>query len=200
MFSPLVDDRGNSVRGVGICEEFSRRLGFHLFRTQTKLTSPIREISSAAERRSVRIRSTGQTAALEMNGHRIGVVETQVPWSFVACERFMRAVDAVEGAFLVVETSRVGFVDATARILMQEFFLHSHAVGRTVMFAGPLPPGLRDTGAVVHMSLDVALEWCDDELLARLAAGETDLHHTTIAQSDLAQGLDRRDLAALEAV
>jgi hypothetical protein len=83
---------------------------------------------------------------------------------------------------------------------MQEFFLHSHAVGRTVMFAGPLPPGLRDTGAVVHMSLDVALEWCDDELLARLAAGETDLHHTTIAQSDLAQGLDRRDLDALEAV
>jgi hypothetical protein len=43
-----------------------------------------------------------------MHGHRIGVVETQGPWSFVACERFMNAVDEIQWEFLVVETSRVG--------------------------------------------------------------------------------------------
>ncbi|MBE9200629.1 MULTISPECIES: glutaminase A [unclassified Nodularia (in: cyanobacteria)] len=31
VFSPLLDVRGNSVRGVKVCEELSRRLGLHLF-------------------------------------------------------------------------------------------------------------------------------------------------------------------------
>ncbi|HYW18210.1 MAG TPA: glutaminase A [Nodularia sp. (in: cyanobacteria)] len=31
VFSPLLDVRGNSVRGVMVCEELSRRLGLHLF-------------------------------------------------------------------------------------------------------------------------------------------------------------------------
>ncbi|MDP5017942.1 MAG: glutaminase A [Dolichospermum sp.] len=31
VFSPLLDPRGNSVRGVKVCEELSQRLGLHLF-------------------------------------------------------------------------------------------------------------------------------------------------------------------------
>jgi glutaminase len=31
VFSPLLDTRGNSVRGVKVCEELSQRLGLHLF-------------------------------------------------------------------------------------------------------------------------------------------------------------------------
>ncbi|MBD2387736.1 glutaminase A [Cylindrospermum sp. FACHB-282] len=31
VFSPLLDKRGNSVRGVKVCEELSQRLGLHLF-------------------------------------------------------------------------------------------------------------------------------------------------------------------------
>ena len=31
VFSPLLDERGNSVRGVKVCEELSQQLGLHLF-------------------------------------------------------------------------------------------------------------------------------------------------------------------------
>lgn len=31
VFSPLLDERGNSVRGVKVCEELSRQLGLHMF-------------------------------------------------------------------------------------------------------------------------------------------------------------------------
>jgi len=31
VFSPLLDDRGNSVRGVKVCEELSRNFGLHTF-------------------------------------------------------------------------------------------------------------------------------------------------------------------------
>ncbi|MBG1268129.1 glutaminase A [Nostoc sp. WHI] len=36
VFSPLLDVRGNSVRGVKVCEELSQRLGLHLFECQGK--------------------------------------------------------------------------------------------------------------------------------------------------------------------
>ena len=35
VFSPLLDERGNSVRGVKVCEELSRILGLHLFDCST---------------------------------------------------------------------------------------------------------------------------------------------------------------------
>ena len=31
VFSPLLDDRGNSVRGIKVCEELSRRFGLSMF-------------------------------------------------------------------------------------------------------------------------------------------------------------------------
>ena len=31
IFSPLLDARGNSVRGIKVCEELSRRFGLHAF-------------------------------------------------------------------------------------------------------------------------------------------------------------------------
>ncbi|MBD2104750.1 glutaminase A [Leptolyngbya sp. FACHB-261] len=37
VFSPLLDGRGNSVRGVRVCEDLSTRLGLHLFDCQTSL-------------------------------------------------------------------------------------------------------------------------------------------------------------------
>ncbi|YAF95433.1 MAG: glutaminase A [Nodularia sp. CChRGM 3473] len=47
VFSPLLDVRGNSVRGVKVCEELSRQLGLHLFECSTnesKLLDTLQEV------------------------------------------------------------------------------------------------------------------------------------------------------------
>lgn len=197
VFSPLVDDRGNSVRGVKVCEELSGRLGFHLFRARTEVVPPIRAIGSGIDRRSVRVRSTQQSGALARLGGRIGVVETQGPWSFVACERFMRAVGALSVDAVIVETSRMGFVDTTAAVLMREFIRQAAATGLEVVFAGRIPDGLFELAARRFPTLDEALEWCEDSVLAGLGGVGSDLHEVSLAESDLGGGLDPASLREL---
>ena len=36
VFSPPLDERGNSVRGIRVCEELSQRLRLHLFEPEIK--------------------------------------------------------------------------------------------------------------------------------------------------------------------
>ncbi|MBV9389749.1 MAG: glutaminase A [Chroococcidiopsidaceae cyanobacterium CP_BM_ER_R8_30] len=46
VFSPLLDERGNSVRGVKVCEELSQRLGLHLFDCSIDGAKVIESLSS----------------------------------------------------------------------------------------------------------------------------------------------------------
>ncbi len=36
VFSPGLDVYGNSIRGIGVCEEISARLGLHIFATEAE--------------------------------------------------------------------------------------------------------------------------------------------------------------------
>jgi glutaminase len=38
VFSPGLDAHGNSVRGIGVCQEISERLGLHVFATEAEDT------------------------------------------------------------------------------------------------------------------------------------------------------------------
>jgi glutaminase len=39
VFSPLLDDRGNSVRGIRVCQELSRKYGLHIFAAESSRSS-----------------------------------------------------------------------------------------------------------------------------------------------------------------
>jgi glutaminase len=36
VFSPGLDTHGNSVRGIGVCQEISERFGLHVFATEAE--------------------------------------------------------------------------------------------------------------------------------------------------------------------
>lgn len=108
VFSPLVDDRGNSVRGTKVCQEFSQRLGFHVFRNRFDALPAIKATQTGAHRRSVRVRTLDESGRLGQDGHRTIVIETQGPWSFGSCERLMREIEGLDADHLIIETSRMG--------------------------------------------------------------------------------------------
>lgn len=192
-YSPLVDDRGNSVRGVKVCEELSRRFGLHLFRTAHETLPPIRTLADGSARRSVRVRPASEVAQLDADGRAIGVVVAQGHWSFVACERLLAGLDGASHHFVVIETSRISGVDATAAVLIDDFV--SGEGGPEVVLAGTVPAGLAKLDVVRFATVDEALEWCEDRVLAGESGSEDEM--VTPDASDLAQGLPQSDLERL---
>lgn len=196
VFSPLLDDRGNSVRGVSVLRELSDRLGFHLFRNRTAGLPPIRSIASGRERRSLRVRPMAELAALDELGERIVVVEMQGPWSFVACERLFAELETVTFERLVLDVSRVAAVDTTATVLLDRLVGMCMSRGVEVALAGVLPAGLSDSKATRFPDADQALEWAECGVLA--AAGVTNsTAGMTPAESDLGRAIDPDDLDSL---
>lgn len=198
VFSPLLDERGNSVRGLGICEELSSRLGFHMFRHRVDALPPIRAVSTGATRRSLRVRPLAESRVLDRVGGRIGVVEVQGPWSFVACERLMRLADDLDHEFLVIDTTRLGAVDSTAAALMHRLTRACEEDGSTVVMAGPLPESLAAFRPAAFPSTDAALEWCEDRLLASSDPVDTPVETWSLDRTDLGCGLEVGEVGRLE--
>src|ERR1041384_7740388 len=77
VFSPPLDSRGNSVRGLRVCDELSRFFDLHLFNTPHASKSVIRLKFTAAEVNSTRVRTSEETRALRAHGGRIQVNQLQ---------------------------------------------------------------------------------------------------------------------------
>jgi glutaminase len=200
VFSPPVDDRGNSVRGVAVCEDLSARLGLHLFRSRPRTLPPLRSVSTGTERRSLRVWPHREAELLERHGDDVLVVEAQGPWSFVACARLFAVVEERDPKHLVVEVSRVGTVDGAAATLMREFLVSAAAAGIDVVVAGSGRDPF-DGAAKRFPSLDAALEWCEARVLESVGRGAVQAAGVVpLADSDLGRGLPPDQLAALERI
>ena len=200
VFSPLVDDRGNSVRGTRVCEEFSQRLGFHVFRSRFEALPAIRSVSTGEHRRSVRVRTLDEERILRARARETTVVEAQGTWSFGSAEQLMRAIDGLAARHLVIETSRMTGVDETSAYLVQAVAESLRSDATAVVFAGRIPPALGKAVEQRFDSLDEALEWCEDRILGEHGAADAAGRTIDVAESDLGRDLDPAGASALAAV
>ena len=77
VFSPRLDEYGNSYRGVRVCEELSSRLQLHLLDYRGRARPAIRRTYRGAEIRSKRVRNSRAAARLDSLGAAILGVELQ---------------------------------------------------------------------------------------------------------------------------
>jgi glutaminase len=186
VYSPRLDAFGNSVRGVAACEALSREFGLHLLRPPVNLGSVVLMSHSLAEVSSKRRRTADEMRCLAERGAAVRVCRLQGPLVFSTAEVALRsAADGLGDCSTVVfDWQRVATADEAACRLFGRFTRGLLAAGATVVFAG-----LRDGEAWqalildaagadeshealrVFTSIDLALEWCEDRLLA--SAGVT---------------------------
>lgn len=176
VFSPPLDPRGNSVRGVAVCRELAGELGLHLVADGGPSSEPIRSSADLVTRRSTRTRRPAQAARLADRGAEVLVVELQGELTFLAAETVARAVEGrpTVPRMVLLDLRRVGRLDRGAGPMLDGLAASLASVGGRLALAGRAETlvelGPPDPDAVVpalrFADIDAALEWAEDHLLA----------------------------------
>jgi len=214
VYSPALDERGNSVRGVMVCEAISRELGLHFLQPPRAAASTLRARYSLAGVRSKRRRLPAESRVLDEHGHQAVVYELQGDLRFSTVEPVVRHVFESGAAlqFAVLDFQRVNHVDASALRLLEGMINTCAARGQQVVltrvrrgellggFGAELDP--RSARSFVFQpQLDLGLEWCERQLLQRHGAdsgGATAAAAVTLAEHRLCTGLSAADVEFLQ--
>lgn len=203
VFSPRLDQHGNSFRGLRICEDLASQLHLHMLDHHGAPKPALRRSFSAAEVRSKRQRRAAARRLLDELGAKVSVLELQGDLFFANAEPVIRQVllDARASHF-IFDMRRVNSIDAIAAPLLQSLCEILTANGKTVFFSG-LADGpkevLQPVTAGIAADLDMALEACESDLLRRLGLEPDDADEpAALHDFDLLRGFAMPELAILQ--
>jgi glutaminase len=177
-----LDERGNSVRGVAVCEALSNDLGLHFLHPPRPSVSTVRARYTLATVRSKRRRPANEAHLLDEHGARAAIYELQGDLRFTTVERVVREIIDSGAAidFAVLDFKRVAHVDAPATRMLAALTQRCAAKGRHLVFTrvrrgdllasfgAELDPRAADAVSF-QPQLDLGLEWCERQLLERYA-------------------------------
>ncbi|MEU6840332.1 glutaminase A [Streptomyces sp. NPDC046716] len=171
VFSPPLEEKGNSVRGIAACHLLSDQFGLHLMRASVPERRPMPPRSlDPAPLRSLRHRPRDQRAALEAHPDRIRVHVMQGDLDFATAEQTLRAARELPAAagWFALDLTRVGRIEPVASDLLRA--LGENLRGRDVRMVLADPDQRQ---AMVHAAdefpdLGRALETCEDAFLTEL--------------------------------
>jgi glutaminase len=211
VFSPRLDEQGNSARALKVCEELSRIWQLHQFNPPSSPQSSRRLSCTAAERSSTRSRHAVERTCLRNHGARIRMVEIQGNLAFSTTEPIVRWIlgQADQPQTVILDFLHATAINGAAARLLAALADDLARRGTVTLFThAQWLPALREevvacgaaAAAVECMfrfpSTDQALEWCEDQLLAEMmparAEGIGDLR-----SFEIAAGLTDEELAVL---
>jgi glutaminase len=185
VFSPRLDAKGNSVRGIEACKRLSKDFSLHLFHVARSTSATVmRQVYDCSKRTSRRRRSAAELAVLAAQGHRIRVYELQGELLFGSAESVgVEILSELSVAdYLVIDLKRVIGTDRASILVLSElagriategkhlFFtdcknlyrFRKHLLGEAV---GTQRPG-QEPGPLHFEDADHAVEWCENQLIA----------------------------------
>ena len=175
VFSPPLDAKGNSVRGIEACRCLATDFSLHPLRFRPQVSAVIRRIYRGDQAHSNRVRTPAASETLAEAGGGIVVYELEGDLYFASMERVFRAVaGAIDDVdYVVLDFRRVGGVDDAALDMLVDLqhMLDAASVSLVLAHAEPRSHGNPRLGALSALgarscaSVDAALECCEDALL-----------------------------------
>jgi glutaminase len=215
VFSPRLDSHGNSVRGIAVCNEFSRSLDLHLFNRPNSVGSVIRLKFTGADRNSSRVRTAAESQALHQLGAAIKVYQLEGHLTFATVEVVLRDIMEIldETAHVVLDLKRVLDINESACRLLYQLSLKLSPQGKSLVFAHAdrLPVLRRYMKVKMDVQYeqlfralddsDTALEWCENRLLESSLSGRRQLEGGVEHRDyELFAGFTADDLAVVSAL
>ncbi|MBY0275709.1 glutaminase A [Candidatus Binatia bacterium] len=201
VFSPPLDERGNSVRGVAVCKELSRDFQLHFLRTARVSRSAVRAAYDISAVRSKRVRTEAERRVLSEEGRRARVFELHGDLVFAGVESAAAQVVESCAELPIVDLTRVTAIDDAAARMLLDLVLALGESGKSLLlvqgreqsrFLRYLQENLVDDRRrwlQVFEELDGALERAEDQLLAARGAPASDAASISLADHELCRGL-----------
>ena len=198
VFSPPLDEKGNSVRGIEACKRLSRDFSLHLFNVaRSTSASIVRKVFDSARFGSRRGRNAREMELLSQLGQRVRIFELQGELLFgntesVALEMLS---GLAEADYVVVDLKRVVaadrastrmFADLCSQVAGEDKHLFFTECGHLYRFRKYFRDHQvlhQEPGWFDFEDTDHAVEWCEDRLLdgtelnTKTEDCETDLCH-----------------------
>lgn len=211
VYSPRLDAKGNSVRGIAVCEQLARDFDLHIFTRTTDAAMALGRVYTGAAAPSRRQPATEVRAYLTEHAPRIKYLCIH---GFLAVDgaeyviRRMQEMASETHSFILDLHEAIAITESAARLLTQArigFAADGIAVvcsrvreRRAVI--GPLRKAapIGDRGFLVFEDNDLAVEWCENRLVRELTA--SDAPPKSLADSLLLRGLPEPLLRQVEGI
>jgi glutaminase len=216
VFSPPLDEKGNSFRGIEACKRLSSDFSLHLFHVaRSTSASVIRHVYNCCRGMSRRSRNAAELAVLAAQGQRIRGYELQGELSFGGTESvtldMLSALPELD--FLVLDFKRVTAADQASILVIAELCRRVVAEGKRIFLTDcrqlyRLTKHLRkefpdaQTPDCLHFEdADHAVEWCENQLLADASLpSDTAGPGADLSQQYLCAGMGSAELDTLRAL
>ena len=217
VFSPRLDEHGNSVRGLGVIKAFSEEFQLHLFHGERGLPGAIRASYSDAVLGSRTERNAAETRLLETYGDSVRVFELKGRLSFGSIELLIREIGRLPCTDLsvaVLDLQRVTAIDDAATVLLAEACVGWRGEQRQMILTGAdsvddflarLSQRLQGKLPADYMErmfrfadTERALEWAEAAILQAHGSGRDPLAEVALSQQELLQQFNQEELAAIE--
>ncbi len=181
VYSPALDEQGNSARGIAVCEAFSRDFNLHLFKSiRATSTSVVRARYGAEQIGSRRARSPRAQSILQEHARTIRIYQLQGELLLGSAEALLSQVlaEAAHAEYFVLDLKRVSHVSHAAARLLHDLTLTLAGSAKTLLLTATHDDpvlmkalsGLQDLLAVAPCAFqddDHAVQWCEDQLLSK---------------------------------
>jgi glutaminase len=211
IFSPRLDPKGNSVRGIEVCRHLSRDFGLHVFSRAGEPGMALGRVYTAAQAPSKRQPSPEMRSYLNDHAHRIKYLCLHGYLAVDSVEYVIRRmIDlAADSSCFILDMHQVAGISESAARLLNDARLrfaadnialvfsriHSrHAIEHFLSTTSPK----NDRGYLSFEDNDLAVEWCENHLLGDLAKPTSE--RVSLADCPLLRGLPPELLAQVEKV
>ena len=212
VFSPLLDQRGNSARGIEVCRKISVDFGLHMFDSSKASNSVIRAKYDTTTMTSRRMRTSEELNILQTHGGRIKIYELAGDLVFSATDYVLQAVlnELDNTDCIIFDFKRVASAKKSACNLIASLINIINVRGKHIFFTNTdyqfnkLLNSYIDTR--IHDDVtrfadnDFALEWCENMLIHQyLEPKGTDLK-VALAGQVLLQKFSDEELKFLKSI
>jgi glutaminase len=179
-FSPLLDEHGNSVRGLKVCEAFSEHFDLHMLNGTSDVRSCIVADYDFA-RVSPRGRQPHEQKILDERESDVRVLELTGMLTFANADLIARLIERKPPPqVLILDFGRAPLMSSGAATILADLFRALKALGTTPVQSGIARSSAnwsrlaaylsRDAGVRDFARLDEAIEWAENQTSAASAA------------------------------